>query len=114
MASESAVYQPSSASYTTPMRPSQALAQHRDAVCSAARRYRVSNPRVYGSVLQGRDTEGSDLDLLVDPLPGTTLFDLGGLQDELEELMGLRVDVRTPKDLPESFRAQVLAEARPV
>ena len=69
---------------------------------------------MYGSVLQGRDTEGSDLDLLVDPLPGTTLFDLGGLQDELEELMGLRVDVRTPKDLPASFRAQVLAEARPV
>ena len=96
------------------MRPSLALAQHRDAVCTAARRYCASNPRVYGSVLRGRDTEGSDLDRLVDPLPGTTLFDLGGLQDELEQLMGLRVDVRTPKDLPLTFREQVLAEARPV
>lgn len=96
------------------MHPSQALAQHRDAVCSAARRYRVSNLRVYGSVLQGRDTEGSDLDLLLDPLPGTTLFDLGGLQDELEEPMGLRVDVRTPKELPPGLRAKALAEARPV
>jgi predicted nucleotidyltransferase len=96
------------------MRPSLALAQHRDAVCRAARRYCVSNLRVYGSVLRGHDTEGSDLDLLVDPLPGTTLFDLGGLQDELEQLMGLRVDVRTPKDLPLTFREQVLAEARPV
>ena len=96
------------------MRPSLALAQHRDAVCIPARRFCVSNPRVYGSVLRGRDTEGSDLDLLVDPLPGTTLFDLGGLQDELEQLMGLRVDVRTPKDLQQSFREQVLAEARPV
>ena len=96
------------------MRPSLALAQHRDAVCIAARRFCVSNPRVYGSVLRGRDTEGSDLDLLVDPLPGTTLFDLGGLQDELEQLMGLRVDVRTPKDLPQRFREQVLDEARPV
>jgi len=96
------------------MRPSQALAQHRDAVCSAARRYRVNNPRVFGSVLRNDDTDGSDLDLLVDPLPGTTLFDLGGLQDELEALMGLRVDVLTPGDLPPRFRDQVLAEARPV
>ncbi|WP_342129002.1 nucleotidyltransferase family protein [Hydrogenophaga sp. OTU3427] len=96
------------------MRPSQALAQHHDAVCSAARRYRVSNPRVFGSVLHGHDAEGSDLDLLVDLLPGATLFDLGGLQDELEQLMGLRVDVLTPKDLPAKFRDQVLAEARPL
>lgn len=96
------------------MRPSQALAQHRDAVCSAARRYRVNNLRVFGSVVRNKDTDGSDLDLLVDPLPGTTLFDLGGLQDELQELMGLRVDVLTPGDLPPQFRDQVLAEARPV
>ena len=96
------------------MRPSQALAQHRDAVCNAAARYRVSNMRVFGSVLHGHDAEGSDLDLLVDPLPGATLFDLGGLQDELEQLMGLQVDVLTPKDLPAKFRDQVLAEARPL
>jgi len=69
---------------------------------------------VFGSVLQGCDTEDSDLDLLVDPEPGATLFDLGGLQEELEQLMGLRVDVLTPRDLPPSFREQVLAEARPV
>ena len=69
---------------------------------------------MFGSVLQGCDTEDSDLDLLVDPEPGATLFDLGGLQEELEQLMGLRVDVLTPRDLPPSFREQVLAEARPV
>jgi predicted nucleotidyltransferase len=96
------------------MRPSLALSRHRDAVCSVAGRYRVVNPRVFGSVLRGEDKDGSDLDLLVDPLPGTTLFDLGGLQDELEQLLGLRVDVRTPKDLPANFRAQVLAEAKPL
>jgi hypothetical protein len=67
-----------------------------------------------GSVLHGNDTDASDLDLLVDPMPGATLFDLGGLQDELEELLGVMVDVVTPRDLPERFRAQVLAEARPV
>jgi uncharacterized protein len=108
------VYQPTADTYTMSMRPSQALAQHHVAVCSAAQRYRVSNPRVFGSVLHGSDEEGSDLDLLVDPLPGATLFDLGGLQDELEQLMGLRVDVLTPKDLPAKFRDQVLAEARPL
>jgi predicted nucleotidyltransferase len=67
-----------------------------------------------GSVLHGNDTDASDLDLLVDPMPGATLFDLGGLQDELEQLLGVMVDVVTPRDLPERFRAQVLAEARPV
>lgn len=96
------------------MRPSQALDLHRDALRRVVGRYRVSNPRVFGSVLQGADRDGSDLDLLVDPLPGTTLFDLGGLQDELEQLMGLRVDVLTPRDLPPRFREQVLTQARPV
>ena len=72
------------------------------------------NPRVFGSVLHGTDQEGSDLDLLVDALPGTTLFDLGGLQDELETLLGVQIDVRTPADLPPKFRAQVLAEAQPL
>ncbi len=78
----------------------------------AAERFHTTNPRVFGSVLKGADQEGSDLDLLVDALPGTTLFDLGGLQLELEELLGVAVDLRTPGDLPLKFRAQVLAEAR--
>ena len=94
------------------MRPSQALSQHRDAVCLAAARYRVVNPRVFGSALHGDDREGSDLDLLVDPLPGTTLFDLGGLQDELQELLGVSVDLLTLKDLPVKFRDIVAREAR--
>ena len=96
------------------MRPSQALNQHRDAVCLAAARYRVANPRVFGSVLHGRDQDGSDLDLLVDAPPGTTLFDLGGLQDELQELLGVSVDVLTLDDLPPKFRDIVAKEARPV
>jgi len=52
--------------------------------------------------------------LLVDAPPGTTLFDLGGLQVELEDLLGVNVDLLTPGDLPLKFRAKVLAEARPV
>jgi len=96
------------------MRPSTALLQHRAAIRRATGRFLATNPRVMGSVLHGNDTEASDLDLLVDPMPGATLFDLGGLQDELEQLLGVKVDVVTPPDLPERFRAQVLAEARPV
>lgn len=69
---------------------------------------------MFGSVLHGTDHDGSDLDLLVDALPGATLFDLGGLQDELESLLGVQVDLLTPADLSPAFRAQVLAEARPI
>jgi len=86
----------------------------RSAVREAVGRFRAANPRVFGSVLHGTDQDGSDLDLLVDALPGTTLFDLGGLQVELESLLGLRVDLLTPGDLPPGFRTKVLAEARPV
>jgi predicted nucleotidyltransferase len=94
------------------MKPSIALDLKRDAVRVVASRFHTANPRVFGSVLHGDDREGSDLDLLVDALPGATLFDLGGLQVELEELLGVPVDLLTPGDLPLKFRAQVLAEAR--
>ena len=96
------------------LKPSTALDAKRAAVRAAASRYRTANPRIFGSVLYGTDEDGSDLDLLVDALPGTTLFDLGGLQVELEALLGVSVDLLTPGDLPLKFRDQVLAEAVPV
>ncbi|WP_433768997.1 nucleotidyltransferase family protein [Pseudomonas putida] len=96
------------------MRPSTALDLQRAAVREVVSRFPTSNPRVFGSVLFGTDKEGSDLDLLVDTLPGATLFDLGGLQVELEDLLGVSVDLLTPGDLPLKFRQQVLDQARPV
>ena len=96
------------------MKPSVALDLKRNAVREAATRFRTTNPRVFGSVLHGTDRDGSDLDLLVDVLPGATLFDLGGLQVELEDLLGVHVDLLTPGDLPPKYRAQVLSEAQPV
>lgn len=96
------------------MRPSVALEMNRSAVREAVGRFRAANPRVFGSALQGTDQEGSDLDLLVDALPGATLLDLGGLQEELQSLLGVEVDVLTPADLPLKFRAEVLAQAQPV
>jgi uncharacterized protein len=96
------------------MKPSAALEANRQAVRHMTGRFRAANPRVFGSVLHGSDLDGSDLDLLVDPLPGATLFDLGGLQIELQEMLGVRVDLLTPGDLPAELREQVLAEATPV
>lgn len=93
------------------MKPSIALDAKRADVRAAAQRFRSTNVRVFGSVRHGTDREGSDLDLLVDALPGATLFDLGGLQVELEDMLGIRVDLLTPGDLPATFRARVLAEA---
>ncbi len=96
------------------MRPSVVLDMKRSAVREAVNRFRTANLRVFGSVLHGTDRDGSDLDLLVDALPGATLLDLGGLQDDLESLLGVHVDLLTPGDLPLKFRAKVLAEAQPV
>lgn len=96
------------------MKPSKALEANKQRLLDATVRYKTTNARVFGSVVRGLDVDGSDLDILVDPLPGTTLFDLGGLQDELQELLGVPVDLLTPGDLPPSVLAVVLAEARPV
>ena len=96
------------------MRPSAALELHREAVRAAVHRYRTANPRVFGSVLHREDHEGSDIDILVDALPGATLFDLGGLQMDLQGILGVRVDLLTPQELPKRIRAQVISEAEPI
>jgi predicted nucleotidyltransferase len=96
------------------LKPSTALDLKRAAVREATGRFRAANPRIFGSALHGTDSDDSDLDLLVDALPGATLFDLGGLQIELENLLGVSVDLLTPEDLPKQFRDQVLAEAAAV
>ena len=96
------------------LKPSSALQFKREDIRHATGRFAVAHLRVFSSVLHGLNTDDSDLDLLVGPLPGTPLLDLGGLQLELEELLGVPVDLLTPGDLPGKFRNQVLAEARPV
>ncbi len=94
------------------MKPSQIFAERRSDILAIAAKYRVRNVRVFGSVLRGEDTEASDLDVLVDALPGVTLFELGGLQDELQTALGVQVDLLTPQDLPDYFRDKVIGEAR--
>jgi len=89
------------------VKPSAALDLKRDTVRETVGRFRAANPRVFGSVLHGTDQDGSDLDLLVDALPGATLFDLGGLQMELEDMLGVAVDLLTPGDAAAVSRARV-------
>lgn len=96
------------------MKPSEALRFHRDDIRRVVEQNHTRNPRVFGSVLQGKDTEDSDLDLLVDPTPDTTLLDIARIQNRLQKLLGVTVDVLTPKALPEKIRARVIAEALPV
>jgi len=96
------------------MKPSLALQENRAAIRIVVERHHACNARVFGSVLHGNDRDDSDLDILIDPTSETTLFDIGAIRHELLQLLGVRVDVLTPKALPESSRARVLAEARPV
>jgi predicted nucleotidyltransferase len=96
------------------MRPSEALTIHRAELRQLVSSYNVAHPRVYGSVLTGKDDEESDLDLLVDATDKTTLFTLIGLEQDAQDLLGVQVSVLTPKDLPVKFRAQVLQTAQPL
>ncbi len=96
------------------MKPSQALESHRSAIREIVKSHRASNPRIFGSVLHGSDTEESDLDILIDPTHETTLFDIGAIRHELLLLLGVPVDVLTPKALPEKFRKEIIEEALPV
>jgi len=96
------------------MRPSEALRLHREDIRRVVEQNRTRNPRVFGSILHGEDTEDSDLDLLVDPTPDTTLMDIARVQNRLQKLLGVSVDVLTPKALPENFRDRSLSEAVPV
>lgn len=96
------------------MKPSEALRTHRAAIRRIVESHRACNTRVFGSVIEGTDAEGSDLDLLIDPTPQTTLFDIGAIRHELTRLLGVPVDVLTPQALPDKFRATVLSQAQPV
>jgi len=96
------------------MKPSDALHKHSAAVRSVVQTHRAHSARVSGSVLHGCDKEESDLDILIDPTPETTLFDISAIRMKLRQILGVRVDVCTPDGLPDTYRAAALAEARPI
>jgi len=94
------------------MKPSEALTTHRDELRQLVRRYGLSRPRVFGSVVSGTDTDESDLDLLVDPGRSTTLLTIAGLKIDAQLLLGVPVSVLTPNALPPRFRNEVLRKAQ--
>jgi len=96
------------------VRPSEALRLHREEIRQIVESRHTKNPRVFGSVLYGEDTDQSDLDILVDPTPETSIFDIGEIRYQLRTLLGIPVDVLTPRALHESLRDQVISEARPI
>jgi predicted nucleotidyltransferase len=77
-------------------------------------KYGAYNVCVFGSVARSEADEQSDIDFLVELEPGRTLFDLGGLQYDLERLLGCRVDVVTERGLKPRIRERVLREALPL
>jgi len=96
------------------MTPSQALDNNREAIRQIVAKHHAANARVFGSVLHGEDGTESDLDLLVDPTPLTTLFSIGAIRYELLQLLEVPVDVVTAGALPDAFRDKVLATAQAV
>ncbi len=96
------------------MKPSDALQTHRRAIRLVVASHRARNARVFGSTAHGEDADTSDLDILIDPTPQTTLLDIGAIRHELGELLGIPVDVLTPKALPDSSRERILRTAVPV
>jgi uncharacterized protein len=96
------------------MLPSQALASKRDQVLALAASRGAIGVRVFGSVAKGLDREDSDLDLLIDVPRGTSLLRIVGLQQDLEDALGVAVDLCTVAELHPELKARILAEALPI
>jgi len=96
------------------MTATELLKPKREQILRLCAKYGARNVRVFGSVARGEADEASDVDFLVELEPGRTLLDLGGLQYELEELLGRRVDVTTERGLKLRIRERVLREAVPI
>lgn len=87
------------------------LKQRREDILRIAEKYGAYNVRVFGSVARGEADSASDVDLLVEMAPGSSLLDLAGLQLELQALLGCPVDVVTERSLKARIRERVLREA---
>jgi uncharacterized protein len=96
------------------MRPSEALAKHREEVLEIIAKYPVSNPRVFGSVARGDDVEGSDIDIVIHPHAELTYFDVGRLAFELETLLNCKVDVGEDDAIKKHAKDSILRDARAI
>ncbi len=90
----------------------QLIQSKRADILRLAERHGATNVRIFGSVATGQTHTNSDLDLLVDVGPKRSFFFPGGLVVDLEKLLGIHVDVITPKGLKPRIREDVLEQAR--
>ena len=91
---------------------SQLLQNQKQDILATASRYNATNVRLFGSVVRGEANKESDIDLLVDFLPGATLLDQIGLVQELSQKLGRKVDVVSTRALNKHLRQRILNEAR--
>ena len=87
------------------------LSTKREDILRIAAKYGAYNVRIFGSVARGEADSESDIDFLMNMEPGRSLFDLGGLLSDLEDLLGCNVDVVTEDGLRDRIRDRVLKEA---
>ena len=90
------------------------IKENRDKILRIAARRGARNVRIFGSLARGEADNDSDIDILVEMEQGRSLLDLAGLWRELNELLGVKVDVVTEKGLRERIRERVLKEAVPL
>ena len=90
------------------------LKDKREDILRIAAKHGAYNVRIFGSVARGEADDQSDIDILVEMEPGRSLFDLGGLLMDLQDLLGRKVDVATEKGLRERVRERALKEAVPL
>jgi uncharacterized protein len=93
------------------MNISELLQQKRRQVLEIAQGHGARNVRLFGSVARGEATEISDLDLLIEMEPGRSLLDIVAIKQDLEELLGCKVDVVTEAAISPYLRDKVLHEA---
>jgi predicted nucleotidyltransferase len=86
----------------------------RDAILSLAENYGIRRVRIFGSIARGEDRPESDLDVLVDFEPGRSLLDQVGFRQDLEEMLGRRVDVVAEGGISPYLEARILGEAVPL
>lgn len=90
------------------------LQNKRNEILAISKKHGAFNLRIFGSVVRGEYDDLSDIDILVDVVTGTSLFDLGGLSVELENLLGRKVDIVTERGLRTRIRDKILKEAKPL
>jgi predicted nucleotidyltransferase len=96
------------------MRPSLALSNHREAIRAIALRHRVTNVRVFGSVVRGEERADSDIDFLIHIKEWKGLGNYARFADSLENMLGRKVDLVMEKGLSPHIAAAVLAEAQAI